>query len=107
MIDILENVVAIISTTAPIFAMLAGWMIGQVKNSNKEDRAIKDGVKMLLRVKIIDKCLSHLEDNHITPYELDIVKELYASYVALGNGDKSIGDLIERTKKLPMLTHTM
>lgn len=61
---------------------------------------MKDGVKMLLRAKIIDKCLYYMQVGSIPPYALDTIKGLFASYLALGDGDRSVEDLVEQVERL-------
>lgn len=63
---------------------------------------MKEGVKMLLRVKLIDKCLHYLSQKSVPPYALEIIKGLYASYLALGDGDPSVRELVEQVEKLPI-----
>lgn len=96
----LEDLVYIAKILSPIIALCVGWFAAQFKNANKEDRAIKEGVKMLLRVKLIDKCLHYIKQGSIPPYALETIKGLYSTYLSLGDGDPAVGDLVARVEKL-------
>ena len=102
MITSLGDIVTILAVCSPLLGLLAGWIAGQWKSANKEAQAMKEGVKMLLRVKLIDKCLHYLGQKSIPPYALEIIKGLYSSYLALGDGDPSVGDLVEQVERLPI-----
>ena len=76
------------------------WAAGQLRSVHKKDRAMENGVKMLLRAKLIDKCLHYIEKGSVPPFALETIKGLYQSYLELGDGDPSVGDLVGRVEQL-------
>lgn len=96
----MEGISAILVALSPIVGLFAGWVVGQLKAGNKRARAMEDGVKMLLRTKIIDKCLHYIEAGSIPPYALETIKLLFSSYLALGDGDPSVANLVATAERL-------
>ena len=96
----LSDIVKILAVCSPLIGLFAGWVTTRFKASNSEDKALKEGVKMLLRVQLMDECLHYISKGAIPPYAIDTIKGLYASYLSLGDGDKSVGELVERVDKL-------
>lgn len=98
----MDDILSVLGAISPLVALVAGWLAGQLKGSSKRFKAMEDGVKMLLRSKIIDKCLHYIQAGSIPPYALETIKGLFASYLALGDGDHSVGGLVERVEQLPI-----
>lgn len=96
----MDDLLKVLSAMSPVLALAAGWMAGQIRGQSKHDKAMEDGVKMLLRTKIIDKCLHYIQEDSIPPYALETIKGMYASYLALGDGDRSVGDLVDRVERV-------
>ena len=67
-----------------------------------QQAALVDGVKSLLRGQIIDDGLRYMEQKSIPPFALDTMEQQYDAYVRLGDGDKSVNDLVDGCKKLPI-----
>lgn len=96
----MNDALSVLGAISPLIALAAGWLAGQLKGNSKRSQALEDGVKMLLRSKIIDKCLHYIQAGSIPPYALETIKGLFASYLALGDGDRSVADLVERVERL-------
>lgn len=92
----------LITVLLPLVTAFAGWAAAKLTKSKKEDKALVEGVKSLLRGQIIDLGLHYLQEGSIPPYGLDNIENYYAAYVDLGDGDKSINDIVEGCKKLKM-----
>ena len=84
----------------PVLTAFAGWAAARLKSGTKRDKAIEQGVKSLLRGQIIDLGLHYLKAGSIPPYGLDNLLNYYTAYADLGDGDKSVCDLVERCKEL-------
>lgn len=86
-----------------VLSIVIGMLINQLRNKvNKElreDGAIKDAVRCLLRGHIIQICDRCLDRNAITLPELESLEDMAVEYRALG-GNGSIEKLIADTKKL-------
>ena len=96
----MEELTRILAACSPVLALVAGWAAGQLRSVHKKDRAMENGVKMLLRAKLIDKCLHYIEKGRVPPFALETIKGLYQSYLELGDGDPSVGDLVGRVEQL-------
>lgn len=91
----MEELTRILAACSPVLALVAGWAAGQLRSVHKKDRAMENGVKMLLRA-----CLHYIEKGSVPPFALETIKGLYQSYLELGDGDPSVGDLVGRVEQL-------
>ena len=66
----------------------------------KQQAALVDGVKSLLRGQIIDDGLHYLAEGAIPPFALQSMELQYDAYERLGDGDKSVNDIVCRCKGL-------
>ena len=90
----------IITAVLPLVAAFAGWAAGRMKSNARKDKAVEQGLKMLLRAKIIDLGLHYIETGEIPPYGMETLKGCYVAYDALGNGDRSVADIVRRCETL-------
>ena len=70
--------------------------------SSAEPLLLVDGVKSLLRGQIIDDGLTYLEEGAIPPFALETMEHQNDAYVRLGDGDKSVNDIVDRCRRLPI-----
>lgn len=98
----MQNLSSLIPVLLSLVTAFAGWAAAKLTKSKKEDKALVEGVKSLLRGQIIDLGLHYISEKAIPPYGLDNIENYYAAYVDLGDGDKSINDIVDSCKKLPM-----
>ena len=75
---------------------------GREDNARKQQAALVDGVKSLLRGQILDDGLRYLEQESIPPGALETLESQHDAYVRLGDGDKSINDIVDRCRRLPI-----
>ena len=80
----------------------AGGGQGREDNARKQQAALVDGVKSLLRGQILDDGLRYLEQESIPPGALETLESQHDAYVRLGDGDKSINDIVDRCRRLPI-----
>ena len=100
--QIADSVAAALTVLVPLLAAFAGWAAGKLGKSRKEDKALTEGVKSLLRGQIIDDGLTYLEEGAIPPFALETMEHQNDAYVRLGDGDKSINDIVDRCRRLPI-----
>ena len=97
----------------PVLGALCGWLAAKLKSASaktkaddeaarKQQAALVDGVKSLLRGQIIDDGLTYLEEGAIPPFALETMEHQNDAYVRLGDGDKSINDIVDRCRRLPI-----
>lgn len=106
--ELLQDVV---SAFVPLLAAVAGWAAGRLKEAkNKEAakdaaheaemKAIKDGVKGLLRKEIIDTGMHYINKGFIPPYGIETLKGCYGPYVKLGDGDPAVAHIMSKCEAL-------
>lgn len=107
--DLADKISALITIVLPIVSGIAGWVGASLKKAKKKDadneaemKAIKDGLKGLLRAKIIDLGLHYIEEKSIPPYGMETLEKCYGPYDALGDGDPSIGHIMSVCRSLPV-----
>ena len=89
-----------------VLSFVIGVLMNQLKNKInkeiKEDTAIKNGLRCLLREQIIQICDRCNTRGDLRMHDLESLDDLYHEYRALeGNG--SIEKLVEDTKKLKVV----
>lgn len=86
-----------------VLSFVIGILLNSLKNKvNKEvreDNAIKNGLRCLLREQIIVICDRCLDRGFMRMHDLESLEDLNKNYTAL-DGNGSIKKLIEDTKKL-------
>lgn len=97
----------------PLLGAVCGYLAGKLRAAAKRARekdaadqkqqaALVDGVKSLLRGQIIDDGLTYLEEGAIPPFALETMEHQNDAYVRLGDGDKSVNDIVACCRRLPI-----
>ena len=97
----------------PLLGAVCGYLAGKLRAAanrakekdtaaEKQQAALVDGVKSLLRGQILDDGLRYLEQESIPPGALETLESQHDAYVRLGDGDKSINDIVDRCRQLPI-----
>lgn len=97
----------------PLLGAVCGYLAGKLRAAakrakaqdaadQKRQAALVDGVKSLLRGQIIDDGLTYLEEGAIPPFALETMEHQNDAYVRLGDGDKSVNDIVARCRRLPI-----
>ena len=97
----------------PLLGAVCGYLAGKLRAAakrakekdaaaEKQQAALVNGVKSLLRGQIIDDGLTYLEEGAIPPFALETMEHQNDAYVRLGDGDKSINDIVDRCRRLPI-----
>ena len=95
----------------PLLGAVCGYLAGKLRAAakrakekdaadQKQQAALVDGVKSLLRGQIIDDGLHYLAEGAIPPFALQSMELQYDAYERLGDGDKSVNDIVQRCKEL-------
>ena len=101
------------SALVPLLGAVCGYLAGKLRAAakrakekdaadQKQQAALVDGVKSLLRGQIIDDGLTYLEEGAIPPFALETMEHQNDAYVRLGDGDKSVNDIVARCRRLPI-----
>lgn len=72
----------------------------QIKQERKEQQALRDGMRSLLRRQIIADCESAISDGFCPTAQKDTIEDMYNSYHALG-GNGVVTHLKAQTMNLP------
>ena len=103
----------IVTALVPLLGAICGYLAGKLRAASKrakekdaadqkQQAALVDGVKSLLRGQIIDYGLTYLEEGAIPPFALETMEHQNDAYVRLGDGDKSVNDIVARCRRLPI-----
>lgn len=95
-----DKLAVVLTLLLPLLTAFAGWAAAQLGKSRKADKALTEGVKSLLRGQIIDLGLHYIKEGDIPPYGLDSLENYYTAYVDLGDGDRSVHDIMDRCRRL-------
>lgn len=90
----------VVTALVPLLTAFCGWAAAQLKRNRKETEAIKKGVKGLLRAKVIDLGLHYIQERAIPPYGLETLRGCYDPYMALGDGDPAVTNIMKKCEAL-------
>lgn len=94
----------VVAALVPLLTAFCGWAAAQLRRNRKEMGALKNGVKGLLRAKVIDLGLHYISEKEIPPYGMETLKSCYDPYIALGDGDPAVGHIMKKCESLPVRT---
>lgn len=97
-----DNVTDVLAAVLPLLTAFCGWAAARLTRSRKEEKALRDGVKGLLRAKVIDLGLHYIDEKAVPPYGVETLRSCYDPYMALGDGDPSVTHIMRRCETLPV-----
>lgn len=104
---ILDLIPDFLNVLLPVVTLWAGWATGRLREKKKKEalaeteaKALKDGVKGLLRAKVIDLGLHYLDRKSIPPYGMETLRSCYDPYMALGDGDPAVTHIMKKCEAL-------
>lgn len=97
-----ENIPNILAAVLPLVTAFCGWAAARLTRSRKEEKALRDGVKGLLRAKVIDLGLHYIQEKSVPPYGVETLRSCYDPYMALGDGDPSVTHIMKKCESLPV-----
>lgn len=98
----MENIPDILAAALPMLTAFCGWAAARLTRSRKEEKALRDGVKGLLRAKVIDLGLHYIQEKAVPPYGVETLRSCYDPYMALGDGDPSVTHIMKKCESLPV-----
>lgn len=108
----MEDIIAQLSAAlVPLLGAFCGYLAGKLRAAakrakekdaadQKQQAALVDGVKSLLRGQIIDDGLHYLAEGAIPPFALETLEDQYSVYVDLGDGDRGVHDIVRQCREL-------
>ena len=82
------------------FGIISAGLIAGFRHLLKKQKAIENGVKALLRDRIIQSCNNYREKGYCPIYARDSINNLFKEYKELG-GNGTIEALVNETRELP------
>lgn len=98
----MENIPDILAAALPLLTAFCGWAAARLTRSRKEEKALRDGVKGLLRAKVIDLGLHYIQEMAVPPYGVETLRSCYDPYMALGDGDPAVTHIMKKCEGLPV-----
>lgn len=98
----MENIPDILTAVLPLLTAFCGWAAARLTRSRKEEKALREGVKGLLRAKVIDLGLHYIQEKAVPPYGMETLRSCYDPYLALGDGDPSVTHIMKKCESLPV-----
>lgn len=98
----MEYLPDVVKAVVPLLAAFCGWAAAQLRRNRKEMDALRNGVKGLLRAKVIDLGLHYISEKEIPPYGMETLKSCYDPYIALGDGDPAVCHIMKKCESLPV-----
>ncbi|MBR4458260.1 MAG: hypothetical protein IKS31_04810 [Clostridia bacterium] len=87
-----------------LIAAFLAWMVkrlsGRIKREQEENKALRDGIRALLKVSIENECQRCQREHWCGPVKRATITDMYASYKALG-GNSGTTSIVEQTLDLP------
>ena len=99
-----EHLPDLMAGLLPLLTAFCGWAAARLTRSRKQEKALRDGVKGLLRAKVIDLGLHYIEEQAVPPYGVETLRSCYDPYMALGDGDPSETHILKNCESLPVRT---
>lgn len=97
-----ESIPDILTAALPLLTAFCGWAAARLTRSRKEEKALREGVKGLLRAKVIDLGLHYIQEKAVPPYGVETLRSCYDPYMALGDGDPSVTHIMKKCESLPV-----
>ncbi len=98
----MEMISGLITALLPLLTAFGGWAAARLTQGRKEEKAIRDGVKGLLRAKVIDLGLHYIQERAVPPYGVETLRSCYDPYMALGDGDPAVTHIMKKCENLPV-----
>ena len=97
-----EHLPDLMAGLLPLLTAFCGWAAARLTRSRKQEKALRDGVKGLLRAKVIDLGLHYIEEQAVPPYGVETLRSCYDPYMAQGDGDPSVTHIMKKCESLPV-----
>ena len=98
----MEDFSGIITALLPLITAFSGWAAARLTLGRKEEKALREGVKGLLRAKVIDLGLHYIAEKAVPPYGVETLRSCYDPYMALGDGDPAVTHVMKKCESLPV-----
>lgn len=76
------------------------WIIKELNDNRKSNKAMKDSMVLLMRSQIVGKCEKYQEIGYLPDYARSCLDDLFKEYKILG-GNHGVEKLVDKTFELP------
>lgn len=76
------------------------YIIKELKDNRKNNKAMKDSMVLLMRSQIVGKCEKYLKEKYLPDYARSCLEDLFKEYKVLG-GNHGVEKLVDKTFELP------
>ncbi len=83
---------------------ILGWVVKELKENKKCNKATKNSIILILRSQIVGKCEKAIEVGFLSDYTRHCIDDLFKEYELLG-GNHGVKGLVEQTFSLPPKSH--
>ena len=83
-----------------VLTLVVRTLSARIKKQAEENKALRDGMRSLLRAQIIDTCERMMADQWCGARMRDTINDLYNSYHALG-GNGTVTSIVSQVMDLP------
>ncbi|HIR78901.1 MAG TPA: hypothetical protein IAD38_07830 [Candidatus Egerieenecus merdigallinarum] len=85
---------------AALVAASYRWVSKHMRHARRQDKALDDGMRALLRDRIISACDHYFEKGYAPVYARENIASMYEAYHSLG-GDGIVTDMVRQAMELP------
>ena len=78
------------------------YIIKELKDNRKSNKAMKTSMVLLMRSQIVGKCEKYQEMGYLPDYARSCLEDLYKEYETLG-GNHGVSKLVDKTYELPIV----
>lgn len=83
-----------------ILTGIIGWIIKELRENAKSNKAMKSSMVLLMRSQIVGKCEKYQELGFLPDYARSCLDDLFKEYKTLG-GNHGVEKLVDKTFELP------
>lgn len=79
---------------------ILGWVVKELKENKKCNKATKNSIVLILRSQIVDKCEKAIEAGFLSDHTRSCIEDLFEEYEELG-GNHGVKALVTQAFALP------
>lgn len=83
-----------------ILTGIIGYIMKELKDNRNSNKAMKQGMIILMRSQIVGKCEKYQDMGYLPDYARSCLEDLFKEYEVLG-GNHGVGKLVDKTFELP------
>ena len=81
---------------------IIGYVMKELKDNRNSNKAMKQGMVLLMRSQIVGKCEKYQDLGYLPDYARSCLEDLFKEYKTLG-GNHGVEKLVDKTYELPIV----